>query len=457
MANNKSIQFLRGDTASIAACNDVSLAGQPVFNTETKELLIGDGSTQIKNLDGIKVSKAEEANKLSTAGTVKVNLESTSSPTYTNGGNITPGVSGTLPIANGGTGMTSAPSLQVNLSSTSAADILTASPRPGVTGTLPVARGGTGITQIPSLRVDLASESAASVFATSPRPGVTGILPVYHGGTGVTSLKTLSTVSDLGYDVIADRKKPITMEGMAFWNGAYQDNISNLTYCKGGEIVDTTTAQTIGGVKTFTGDNIVKAGFNRTTSGRYKFFDYLDSDNNRMGVIGVAAAPSNYYGAYIQAGNEGSIGIYSNGSDVYTSAPTPDASSNTTEIATTRWVNDRLESLGFNEGVITDSSASGISNTVNLSSYTLKRFGKAVLLESLYTTSSSSSGVRWRGQLSDPAFYPKTQMNINTGYRDYSGNPVILYVYTDGSMFVSYISSGSGGYAGVDNVGWEAA
>ena len=54
-------------------------------------------------------------------------------------------------------------------------------------GTLAVSRGGTGITSNPSLLVNLGSTSAASVFATSPRPGITGTLAVSHGGTGSTS------------------------------------------------------------------------------------------------------------------------------------------------------------------------------------------------------------------------------------------------------------------------------
>ena len=54
-------------------------------------------------------------------------------------------------------------------------------------GTLAVGRGGTGITSNPSMLINLASTSAASVFATSPRPGVTGTLPIARGGTGGTS------------------------------------------------------------------------------------------------------------------------------------------------------------------------------------------------------------------------------------------------------------------------------
>ena len=57
-----------------------------------------------------------------------------------------------------------------------------------ITGTLGVAHGGTGITSNPSMVVNLASTAADSVFAASPRPGVTGTLPIAKGGTGQSSL-----------------------------------------------------------------------------------------------------------------------------------------------------------------------------------------------------------------------------------------------------------------------------
>lgn len=96
-------------------------------------------------------------------------------------------VTGTLPINKGGTGLTTSPSLRVNLASTSAANVLAASPAPGVTGTLGVANGGTGLTSAPSILVNLNTNATANVFAASPRPGITGILGEANGGTGTTS------------------------------------------------------------------------------------------------------------------------------------------------------------------------------------------------------------------------------------------------------------------------------
>lgn len=65
-------------------------------------------------------------------------------------------------------------------------------------GTLAVARGGTGITAAPSMLVNLASTSAAGIFATAPRPGVTGTLPIANGGTGATTAAAARTA--LGVD-----------------------------------------------------------------------------------------------------------------------------------------------------------------------------------------------------------------------------------------------------------------
>lgn len=50
---------------------------------------------------------AASATKLATARTIKVNLASTAAPSFDGTANLTPGVSGTLPLGNGGTGQTS--------------------------------------------------------------------------------------------------------------------------------------------------------------------------------------------------------------------------------------------------------------------------------------------------------------------------------------------------------------
>lgn len=63
-----------------------------------------DDSTQIATTAWVGDNNAGSATKLKNARTIKINLASTSAASFDGSGNVTPGVSGVLPIANGGTG-----------------------------------------------------------------------------------------------------------------------------------------------------------------------------------------------------------------------------------------------------------------------------------------------------------------------------------------------------------------
>jgi hypothetical protein len=108
---------------------------------------------------------------VSTPGVVDTgNLSVTGTSTLTGGitgaaVNLASNVTGTLPIANGGTGTTS--TTFANLTS-------------NVTGTLPIANGGTGTTS--TTFVNLATN-------------VTGTLPIANGGTNSTATPTAGAVN----------------------------------------------------------------------------------------------------------------------------------------------------------------------------------------------------------------------------------------------------------------------
>lgn len=123
---------------------------------------------------------------------------STASQARTNLGitpaNIGAKATGTEGVSSGGTGRTTltanavlvgneTSAIQMIASDNGALYATSANEAPSF-GTLPVAQGGTGLTDSPSLLVNLASTSAANVMAASPRPGVTGALPIANGGTG---------------------------------------------------------------------------------------------------------------------------------------------------------------------------------------------------------------------------------------------------------------------------------
>ena len=112
---------------------------------------------------------------------------------------LTTGVTGTLPVAKGGTGVTtstgsgntvlstsptlSSPTLTTPVLGTPSSGTLTSCTglplTSGVTGTLPIANGGTGTT--------------STTFANLTT-NVTGTLPLANGGTGVTSLAALGNL-----------------------------------------------------------------------------------------------------------------------------------------------------------------------------------------------------------------------------------------------------------------------
>lgn len=97
-------------------------------------------------------SLAQAAVRLQNARTIRTDLGSTDAVSFDGSANVSPGVSGVLPVAHGGSGLSSSPSMLTNLGSTTAANVMQASPRPGVTGTLPVGNGGTGQTSVANIR-----------------------------------------------------------------------------------------------------------------------------------------------------------------------------------------------------------------------------------------------------------------------------------------------------------------
>lgn len=98
------------------------------------------------------------------------------------------GLSVPIPVNKGGSGLTSSPSMLTNLGSTAAATIMQAAPRPGVTGTLPIANGGTGATAVGNAFVNIAGMgySSATDFNNIRLPGIYSINPSTTTGNNPT-------------------------------------------------------------------------------------------------------------------------------------------------------------------------------------------------------------------------------------------------------------------------------
>ena len=84
----------------------------------------------------------------------------------------------------------------------------------------------------------------------------------------VTEKFSLTARGDIAYGT--NNGYVIDKSALAYWNGRYNDNSSNLEYCRNGNIVGTTGNQTIGGTKTFSSTIVGSINGNAATANTLK-------------------------------------------------------------------------------------------------------------------------------------------------------------------------------------------
>ena len=184
------------------------------------DILYADGSTSLAKLVDV------------TAGNVLLSGGTAAAPFYGKVG-LTTHVSGTLPVANGGTGAVTLTGY-VKGTGTTAMTANATVPVADISGTLPVANGGTGVTT--------STGSGANVLATSPTlvtpilgtptsgtltsctglpltTGVAGILPIASGGTANDGTAVTALTFDTLKFKTTGQSSGALSEGQLRWNG----------------------------------------------------------------------------------------------------------------------------------------------------------------------------------------------------------------------------------------------
>lgn len=186
------IQFLRGTKSKVQSSNKVLADGQPLYEKDTHKLKIGDGSTAAKSLPYIKVDTDSSLSSTSTnpienkAVNTALSGKANSSHTH-KASDITSGV---IPLDRGGTGSTvslrDAPNGAIirkfksddenSLWYTETKDgALYATSENGIPtfGTLPLAQGGTGATTAAKARENLGAAASSHTHSYLPLSGGT--------------------------------------------------------------------------------------------------------------------------------------------------------------------------------------------------------------------------------------------------------------------------------------------
>lgn len=178
-----------------------------------------------------------------------------------------------------------------------------------------------------------------------------------------------TTVGDIGYNTdVANRTKLVTVNSIAYWNGAYQDTTSNLTYAKTpstnsdtNEIATTAWVRdVVPGIKvnnTSSADTAAQLTTGRTVRvnlASSSAVTFNGTANITPGVTGILPVANGGTGANslsnITVGNANQLGgvvasKYARlASPAFTgtpTAPTPSTSDDSTKIATTAWVHNQ--------------------------------------------------------------------------------------------------------------------
>lgn len=135
-------------------------------------------------------------------------------------------------------------------------------------------------------------------------------------------------------------------------SGSYND-LSNKPTIPTNYVTTDTDWQEITSKKKFLTDQLIIAnGIDIDASApapeynQYRYIDFLDKNEKRIGIVGASINTNKCYGAYLQAGNVTSMGVLSTPDGFgYSYGPIPPNKDNSNKLATTSWTGRRYKSI----------------------------------------------------------------------------------------------------------------
>ena len=158
---------------------------------------------------------------------------------------LTTAITGTLPMGNGGTGVTSLSTGFIKSNGTILSSVASIDATLSFTGATPIVNGGTGVSSLATGYIKSNGSVLSSVASIDATLGLSGIAPIANGGTGASSLATgfvrsngtvLSTITSIDATTALTGAVPIANGGSA--NAALSVTAGGVLYTDGTKFVN---------------------------------------------------------------------------------------------------------------------------------------------------------------------------------------------------------------------------
>ena len=211
--NNQKLNVTYGLESDLPDTYDV---GTLRVCTDTKNVYLDLDSERIRLS-----ANADTANTLSTARTIRTNLASASASSFNGSSNITPGVTGTLPIANGGTGATSASAARTALGAAASSHTHTAAQVTGLTASRALVSDASGHPAV----------SAVTSTELGYLDGVTSAIQTQLNGKQATITGGASTITNANLTasraLVSDGSGKVTASTVTSTELGYLDGVTS--------------------------------------------------------------------------------------------------------------------------------------------------------------------------------------------------------------------------------------